>query len=57
MPAAQIRCQAASSIGITDSRNTEITGGELKPGDRVVVGENLGTPDTSSNSTLRMRMF
>ena len=44
-------------IGITDSRNTEITGGELKPGDRVVVGENLGTPDTSSNSTLRMRMF
>lgn len=44
-------------IGITDSRNTEIVAGELKPDDRVVVGENIGTPETGSNSTLRMRMF
>lgn len=43
-------------VGITDSRNTEISGGELKPGDKVVVGENQPN-DPSSNSTLRMRMF
>ena len=44
-------------IGITDSRNTEITGGELKAGDRVVVGENIAGADPGSNSSLRMRMF
>ncbi|NUQ47794.1 MAG: efflux RND transporter periplasmic adaptor subunit, partial [Phycisphaerae bacterium] len=26
-------------LGITDSRSTEVTGGDLKPGDRVVTGE------------------
>ena len=44
-------------IGITDSRNTEITGGDLKAGNRVVTGENVNGSDTGSASTLRMRMF
>lgn len=46
------------NLGITDSRNTEITGGEVKPGDSVIVGENTGTPASSgSGSTMRMRPF
>ncbi len=47
-------------IGITDSRFTEVTEGELKEGDRVVTGENLAAPDNSaasSSSTFRMRLF
>jgi len=42
-------------IGITDNRNTEIVGGELKEGDRIVVGENA----TGNNkpSSVGMRMF
>lgn len=45
-------------VGITDSRFTEITSGELKEGDKVVSGENLpnAEPASSSNS-FRMRMF
>ncbi|MBW7900205.1 MAG: efflux RND transporter periplasmic adaptor subunit [Rhodocyclaceae bacterium] len=46
----------AVDIGITDNRVTEIAGGELKAGERVVVGENLpgGAPDAGG---FRMRMF
>ncbi len=44
--------------GITDSRVTEATGGELKEGDRVIVGENLPNAATpASSSTFRMRLF
>lgn len=46
------------TLGITDSRNTEITGGDIKPGDSVIVGENTGTASsTSSGNTMRMRPF
>ncbi len=44
------------TLGITDNRNTEITGGELKVGDVVVVGDALSKPQTSSNPTMR-RLF
>ena len=42
-------------IGITDNRNSEVTGGELKIGDRVVVGDN----PTAANkpSSVGMRLF
>jgi len=42
-------------LGITDNRNTEIVGGELKAGDRVVTGEN--TNGTKPPSSVGMRMF
>jgi len=42
-------------LGITDNRNTEIVGGELKAGDRVVTGEN--TSASSKPSSVGMRMF
>jgi HlyD family secretion protein len=42
-------------LGITDNRNTEIVGGELKEGDRVVTGENSGA--NSKPSSVGMRMF
>ncbi len=41
-------------LGITDNRNTEITGGDLKEGDRIVLGENLSAKKPSS---VGMRMF
>lgn len=44
-------------IGITDNRVTEITGGELKAGDRVVVGENFAGAAPESAGGFRMRMF
>lgn len=44
-------------IGITDNRVTEITGGELKAGDRVVTGENLPATEPASGSGPRLRMF
>jgi HlyD family secretion protein len=46
------------SLGITDNRNTEITGGDLKAGDQVIVGE-AQAADKSKNSGSRppMRMF
>lgn len=42
-------------LGITDNRNTEVVGGELKEGDRIVLGENgsSGKPPSS----VGMRMF
>jgi len=46
------------SLGITDNRNTEIAGGELKAGDQLVVGEaQTGSKSTSSGSRPPMRMF
>ena len=46
------------TLGITDSRNTEIVAGELKAGDQVVVGEAPAAGSASSGgSPLRMRMF
>lgn len=42
-------------LGITDNRNTEIVGGELKEGDRVVTGENSSA--NSKPSSVGMRMF
>lgn len=46
------------TLGITDNRNTEITGGELKAGDQVVIGEAQTTDKpASSGSRPPMRMF
>jgi HlyD family secretion protein len=45
------------NIGITDNRSTEVTGGDLKAGDRVVLGENLPAAEPSSGSGVRLRMF
>ena len=42
-------------LGITDNRNTEIVGGDLKEGDRIVIGEN--TNGTKSPSSVGIRMF
>jgi HlyD family secretion protein len=42
-------------LGITDNRNTEVVGGDLKEGDRVVTGEN--TSANSKPSSVGMRMF
>ena len=42
-------------LGITDNRNTEILGGELKAGERVVVGENSN--GVKPPSSVGMRMF
>ncbi len=45
------------SLGITDNRNTEITGGELKAGDQVIVGEALAAGKPKTGGTPPMRMF
>ncbi len=46
------------STGITDARFTEVAGGELKEGDRVIIGENLpNAAPAASSSTFRMRLF
>ncbi|TAN84800.1 MAG: efflux RND transporter periplasmic adaptor subunit [Gallionella sp.] len=45
------------SLGITDNRNTEITGGELKAGDQVVVGEIQAANKPKSSGAPPMRMF
>ena len=43
-------------LGITDNRNTEVLGGELKAGDKVVVGETTATV-SSKPSSVGMRLF
>ncbi|WP_374683783.1 efflux RND transporter periplasmic adaptor subunit [Accumulibacter sp.] len=43
-------------LGITDNRNSEVLGGELKVGERVVVGENPVTSG-SKPSSVGMRLF
>jgi len=45
------------SLGITDNRNTEITGGDLKAGDQVIVGEAQATGKPKTGGTPPMRMF
>lgn len=47
------------TLGITDSRNTEIVAGTLNEGDQVVVGETQAAngPSPSSGQPMRMRMF
>jgi len=46
------------SLGITDSRNTEIISGELQAGDQIVVGETQAAEkSTGSGSRPPMRMF
>lgn len=42
-------------LGITDNRNTEIVGGDLKAGDRIVTGENSN--GVKPPSSVGMRMF
>ncbi|HEU0283058.1 MAG TPA: efflux RND transporter periplasmic adaptor subunit [Gallionella sp.] len=44
------------SLGVTDNRNTEIVGGELKTGDQVIIGETQasGKPKTSGPPPMRM---
>ena len=42
-------------LGITDNRNTEVVGGDLKEGERVVTGENAG--NSKPPSSVGMRMF
>lgn len=41
-------------VGITDNRNSEVTGGELKAGDRVIVGE---VANAKKPSSVAMRPF
>jgi len=47
------------SLGITDNRNTEIVGGELKAGDQIVISnaQAASNSQTSSSSPMRMRLF
>jgi HlyD family secretion protein len=46
------------TLGITDNRNTEITGGEIKVGDQIVLGEaQIEDKSKSSGSKPPMRMF
>ena len=43
-------------LGITDNRNTEVVGGDLKPGDKVIVGEN-SVSTGGKPSSVGMRLF
>jgi len=43
-------------LGITDNRSTEVLGGELKAGDRVVTGDNVPN-GASKPSSVGMRLF
>ncbi|HEX5364765.1 MAG TPA: efflux RND transporter periplasmic adaptor subunit [Gallionella sp.] len=45
------------TLGITDNRNTEVIGGELKAGDQVVVGDAQTANNAASSAAPRMRMF
>lgn len=45
------------TLGITDNRNTEIVGGDLKVGDQVVVGDALASKSQTSNTPPMRRMF
>jgi HlyD family secretion protein len=46
------------TLGITDNRNTEITGGELKAGDQIVIGEaQASDKPASTGSRPPTRMF
>jgi HlyD family secretion protein len=46
------------TLGITDNRNTEIIGGELKVGEQIIVGDaQAGNNASTGSSAMRMRMF
>ena len=45
------------SLGITDNRNTEITGGDLKAGDQVIVGDTQAAGKPKAGGSPPMRMF
>ena len=45
------------TLGITDNRNTEITAGELKAGDMVVIGDNIASAAKPANAGGPPRMF
>ena len=45
------------TAGITDNRNTEIAGGDLRAGDKVVVGEAVEADQTKSSGSRPMRLF
>jgi HlyD family secretion protein len=44
-------------LGITDNRNTEVTGGDLKAGDKVVVGDAQPAAAEGSRKSVGVRMF
>jgi HlyD family secretion protein len=43
-------------LGITDNRNTEVVGGDLKAGDKVIVGENPANA-SGKPSSVGVRLF
>jgi len=45
------------TFGITDNRNTEIVGGDLKAGDLVVIGEAQAANQSPSSGGRPMRLF
>ena len=46
------------TLGITDNRNTEVAGGDLKAGETIIVGENLSGAEAAPSGNLpRLRMF
>lgn len=45
------------SLGITDGRNTEIVGGELKAGDQIIIGDTLAGNKPTAAAKPPMRMF
>ncbi|MBL8440662.1 MAG: efflux RND transporter periplasmic adaptor subunit, partial [Betaproteobacteria bacterium] len=44
----------AIQLGITDNRNTEVTGGELKAGAKVAVGDANGVAKPSGSVGMRL---
>lgn len=44
-------------LGITDNRNTEVAGGDLKAGDQVAVGEVQPASENKAGSPVRLRLF
>ena len=45
---------AGVQLGITDNRNSELVGGDLKEGDRVIVGENFAASGKPSSVGVRL---
>lgn len=45
------------TLGITDNRNSEIVGGDIKAGDQVVIGEAQATGKPKTGGTPPMRIF
>jgi HlyD family secretion protein len=49
--------QVNVTLGITDNRNTEVVGGELKEGDQIVIGEEQAADKSTSSGGRPMRLF